>query len=256
MPLSVIDPNEPFQQQYQPVIDELVRYFRASLGTNFHSLYIYGSVARKCATPNGSNIDVVLVVFDDFERDKATILNTLRWRIQNDYPFITDVSIKVALVKEVASLESLFSWGFLLRHCAVCVWGDNLSECFGDYEPSWEIAKFWNMDLADCIVFYRDKIAKAATPASQIDAQRLLAKKLLRAAYSLVMYKDKSWFDNPVECGDHFLRYFPEKETDIKRLCILLKHHKVIPKRSVVGLLDNFGQWLVKQYQKTEFKIG
>ncbi|HGH8161082.1 TPA: nucleotidyltransferase domain-containing protein, partial [Vibrio cholerae] len=27
-------------------------------------------------------------------------------------------------------------------------------------------------------------------------------------------------------------------------------------KRSVVGLLDSFGPWLVSQYQKTEFRIG
>ncbi|CSE08611.1 Uncharacterised protein [Vibrio cholerae] len=40
----------------------------------------------------------------------------------------------------MATLEAIFSWGFMLRHCCVCVYGDNLAECFGHYEPSWEIA--------------------------------------------------------------------------------------------------------------------
>lgn len=51
------------------------------------------------------------------------------------------------------------------------------------------------------------------------------------------------------------LQYHPEKQLEIERLGILLSG-RPIPKRSVVGLLDGFGDWLVKQYQKTEFRIG
>ncbi len=255
MPLSVIDPNEPFQPEYQPVVDDLVRYFRAGLGGKLHSLYIYGSVARKTAVANQSNIDVIVVTHKKFDENKQTLFNTLRWRFQKDFPFVTDVSIKTALVADVASLESLFSWGFLLKHCAVCIYGENLAECFGDYEPSWEIAKYWNMDTSDWIPFYRDKIAKSVKAEEQIEAQKAIAKKLLRASYSLIMYKDGHWFDDPIQCGEGFLKYHPEKEKEVKRLGLLLKG-KLIPKRSVIGLIDEFGPWLIKQYEKTEFRIG
>lgn len=255
MPLSVIDPNEPFQPEYQPAVDDLVRYFRAGLGSNLHSLYIYGSVARKTAAANQSNIDVIIVTHKTFNENKQTLFNTLRWRFQKDFPFVTGVSIKTALVSEVASLDSLFSWGFLLKHCAVCIYGENLAECFGDYEPSWEIAKHWNMDIADWVSFYREKIAKSVKPEEQIEAQEAIAKKLLRASYSLIMYKDGHWFDDPFVCGEAFLKYHPEKEKEVQRLGILLKG-KLIPKRSVIGLIDGFGPWLIKQYEKTEFRIG
>jgi hypothetical protein len=69
------------------------------------------------------------------------------------------------------------------------------------------------------------------------------------------MYRDKRWFDDPVECGQVFLTYHPEMQLEIERLGILLAG-RAIPKRSVIGLLDSFGNWLVKQYQKTEFRIG
>ena len=69
------------------------------------------------------------------------------------------------------------------------------------------------------------------------------------------MYKDKQWFDDPVECGQAFLKHYPEKEVEIHRLGILLSGH-VIAKRSVIGILDGFGEWLVVQYKKTEFRIG
>lgn len=110
------------------------------------------------------------------------------------------------------------------------------------------------MDVGDWLAYYRDKIAKAATEQEQIMAQQMVAKKLLRASYSLIMYRDKQWFDDPIECGTHFLRYHPEKQLEIDRLGLLLKP-RAIPKRSVVGLLDSFGPWLVSQYQKPSFEL-
>ncbi|MDF2154278.1 nucleotidyltransferase domain-containing protein [Vibrio sp. CAU 1672] len=255
MSLAVIDPQAPFQPEYAPLIQDLLHCLKSGLGNKLHSLYVYGSVARKTATPGKSNIDLVVVTHSGFEDHKATLFNTIKWRVQKEYPHVNGVSIRCALVKEVANLDSIFTWGFMLKHCCVCLYGENLGECFGDYVPSWEIAKHWNMDVEDWLIVYRKKIAQAGGREQMVQAQQVIAKKLLRAAYSLIMYKDKRWFDDPLRCGEEFLQYHPEKATEIERLGILLSG-RPIPKRSVIGLIDSFGQWLVKQYQKTEFRIG
>ncbi|MEF1283213.1 nucleotidyltransferase domain-containing protein [Vibrio sp. M250220] len=255
MHLSTIDPKQAFQPKYQPAIDDLVSFLTSGLGDNLHSVYLYGSVARKTAKPNQSNIDVVVVTHRGFSDLRTTLFNSIKWRFQKTHPHITEISFKTALAQDVASLDSIFSWGFLLRHCAVCVYGEDLSECFGDYEPSWEIAKHWNMDVEDWVAVYRNRIARADKPEEQVKAQRIIAKKLLRASYSLVMYKDKQWFEDPIECGQQFLRYYPDKQVEIERLGILLSG-RLIAKRSVIGILDGFGDWLAKQYKKTEFRVG
>ncbi|MCZ4295148.1 nucleotidyltransferase domain-containing protein [Vibrio sinaloensis] len=255
MHLSTIDPKQAFQPKYQPAIDDLVSFLSSGLGDNLHSVYLYGSVARKTAKSNQSNIDVVVVTHRGFSDLRTTLFNSIKWRFQKTHPHITEISFKTALAQDVASLDSIFSWGFLLRHCSVCVYGEDLSECFGDYEPSWEIAKHWNMDVEDWVAVYRNRIARADKPEEQVKAQRIIAKKLLRASYSLVMYKDKQWFDDPIECGQQFLRYYPDKQVEIERLGILLSG-RLIAKRSVIGILDGFGDWLAKQYKKTEFRIG
>lgn len=255
MILSTIDPKQPFQVPYQPAISDLVRSLKSGLMDNLHSVYLYGSVARKTAKPGHSNLDVIIVTHRPYTETKTALLNSIKWRFQKAYPFIKEISFKSVLVNEVASLESIFSWGFQLRHCSVCVYGDDLAQCFGDYEPSWEIAKHWNMDVEDWVAVYRNRIARAAKDEDQIKAQKIIAKKLLRASYSLVMYRDKNWFDDPIECGQQFLRYYPEKQIEIERLGILLSG-RLIVKRSVIGILDSFGDWLAKQYKKTEFRIG
>ncbi len=256
MILSSLDPKQPFQSKYAAALRELIHFMKSGLGENLHSIYVYGSVARKTAVPGQSGLDIVVVTHRGFEEQRAGLVNTIRWRFQKAYPFITQLSFKTALVETVASLDSLFSWGFLLRHCAVCVYGDDLSECFGDYEPSWEIAKHWNMDVEDWLAVYRHRIGRSDKPEAQIQAQKAIAKKLLRASYSLVIPQDKNWYDDPIDCGKHFLRYHPEKLTEIERLGLLLRLEKAVPKRSVVGLLDSYGEWLVQQYKRTEFKIG
>lgn len=255
MSLPVIDPKQPFQIEFEPLIREVVMCLKRGLGQNLHSVYVYGSVARKTAVVGKSNLDVVVISNVPFESDRASIINTIRWRAQRGYPQVNGVAIRTALASEVANLDSIFTWGFMLKHCCVCVYGDDLADCFGDYVPSWEIAKHWNMDVDDWLKVYRIKIAKAKSVEEQVHAQVVIAKKLLRASYSLIMYRDKRWFDDPLECGQAFLTYHPDKQLEIERLGILLSG-RPIAKRSVIGLLDSFGHWLVKQYQKTEFRIG
>ncbi|MGR5548931.1 nucleotidyltransferase domain-containing protein [Vibrio sp. DNB22_12_1] len=255
MSLLVIDPTQPFQPEFEPLIRDVLMCLKGGLGANLHSVYIYGSVARKSAIVGKSNLDMVLVTKSTFESNRATLLNSIKWRAQQGHPQVKGVSIRTALVNEVANLDSIFTWGFMLKHCCVCVYGDDLADCFGDYVPSWEIAKHWNMDVEDWLSVYRIKIVQAPSIEELVSTQIVIAKKLLRASYSLVMYRDKRWFDDPMECGEVFLKYHPEKQLEIDRLGILLSG-RAIPKRSVIGLLDSFGNWLVQQYQKTEFRIG
>lgn len=93
------------------------------------------------------------------------------------FPQVTGVAVKTAEVRDIASLDSLFTWGFMLKHCCVCVYGSDLAECFGEYVPSWEIAKHWNMDVEDWLAVYRNKIARATSVEQQIEPQKIIAKK-------------------------------------------------------------------------------
>ncbi|NLS12984.1 nucleotidyltransferase domain-containing protein [Vibrio sp. SM6] len=253
--LAVIDPKLPFQTEFQPVINDLQLCLRGALGDNLHSIYLFGSVARKTARVGLSNIDVVVVTQRDLAGERATLTNSVKWRVQRHFTQVVGMTLQCTTVNEVASLTSLFSWGFLLKHCAVCIYGDDLAECFGEYELSWEIAKHWNDDVADWLAVYRDKIALANMPAIQSASQFAIARKLLRASYALVMHKEQRWLEDPIACGEAFLRYYPNKAQEIERLTILLSG-RVIAKRSVIGLLDSYGQWLSDEYRKTEFRIG
>ena len=253
--LPVIDPAIPFQDDYQRVIKELVHALESGLGNNLHSIYLYGSVARKSAIKHRSNMDLVVAIRHTPDARFQTLLSTIKWRFRKAFPFVTELSFQFPLVSEILQIENIITWGFMLKHCCVCVSGDDLSTRYGEFEPSWEIAKFWNMDVEQWVVSYRKKIAAATRKDEQVQNQIVIAKKLMRASYSLIMHKDKRWFDDPIQCGEVFLSYYPDKQKEIERLTILLSG-RYIPKRSVVALLDEYGAWLINAYKKTEFRIG
>ncbi len=254
--LPVIDPQQSFQPDFLPVINEILAYLTRGLTSNLHSVYIFGSVARKTAKAGHSNIDIVVVTQRALSDKEQTIVKTIKWRFSKQYNhLVTGIQFQFGTMPDILSLDSIFTWGFMLRHCCVCVHGEDLSQSFGDFEPSWEIAKHWNMDVDDWLTQYREKIVKANSETEVRYLQKMIAKKLLRASYSLIMYKDKQWLENPVECGGQFLRFYPKKKVEIQRLVILLQG-KSVPKRSIIGILDGYGQWLVKAYDKTEFRIG
>lgn len=244
-----------WQERSETIIEDVTKWVRASLSTNVHSVYMFGSFATGNAKPNLSNLDLFIVL----HRDQADKLNTVKrnieWRFSQSYPELTGVRLWTVTLSEVLSLESIFSWGFLLKQCCVCLYGDDLTHCFGEFEPNWEISKFWNMDLEQQLPNMRKQYVQATQQKQQYYWQRFIAKKLLRAHYGLVLHRHKVWIDDPLSCADVAMHYYPSKQVEIKRLSLLLRPH-LIPKRSVVGLLDAHGDWLVKSYKKTEFRIG
>ncbi|WP_122033124.1 nucleotidyltransferase domain-containing protein [Aliivibrio sp. EL58] len=253
--LPIIDKQSPFQKEFEIVIRDLIGHIRSAAPKSVHSVYLYGSVARREATAGRSNLDVTLLTTVPLTNKEQTLINTIKVRFQSKYPQITGVTFTIGETAEVLQLESIFSWGFWLRHCCVCIFGDDLSTRFGDFEPSWEIAKNMNMDIEEWLEVYIKKISASQTIDSQVEHQKTIAKKLLRSCYSLVMHKDKGWYDHPILCARKFLEYYPEKQTEIERVVMLLKGRK-IPKRSAVALLQEFGGWVVGEFNKIERRIG
>ena len=253
--LPNIDKHSPFQKEFEPAIQDLIVHVHSAVPKSIHSIYLYGSVARREAISGRSNLNVTLITTVPLTNKEQTLINTIKIRFQSKYPQITGVTFTIGEVTEVLQLESIFSWGFWLRHCCVCILGDDLSTRFGDFEPSWEIAKNMNMDIQEWLQVYTKKISVSTSINVQVEQQKTIAKKLLRSCYSLVMHRDKGWYDHPVLCARKFLEYYPEKQTEIERVVMLLKGRK-IPKRSTIALLEEFGGWVVSEFNKIERRIG
>ncbi|MEJ2763689.1 nucleotidyltransferase domain-containing protein [Photobacterium sp. MCCC 1A19761] len=253
--LPVIDGTTPFQDEYLPVLLDAVKQLKAGLGKNLHSIYVHGSVARRAARPGKSDLNLTLILERPLNASEQSVLSTLRWRIASHHPIIPQVDLKVGDLAEVLSLDAIFSWGFWLKHCCLCLYGDNLASRFGCFEASWDIAKAMNGDIKAELGEYRTKIMATKVVANYLDYCEAVARKMLWSCYSLVMHREQRLALSLPQCADAFLRHYPDKILEIERLFILVERTQV-PKKASLFMVESFGGWIAAEFDKIDRKIG
>ncbi|WP_064603388.1 hypothetical protein [Photobacterium sp. J15] len=253
--LPVLDGGTPFQQDYLPVLLDAVKQLRAGLGKTLHSIYVQGSVARRQAKPGKSDLNLTVILNRPLNTSEQSVLNSIRWRISSRYPFVTAVEIKSAVIDDVLSLESIFTWGFWLKHCCLRLFGDDLSTRFGCFEASWDIAKALNGDIKTELDDYKKKIMATKVVKNYLDYCEYIARKMLWSCFSLVMHREQTLALSIEECADIFLKYYPDREQEIERLFILVSRTQV-PKKASLFMIESFGGWIVSEFERIDRKIG
>lgn len=253
--LPVIDGETPFQHDYMPVLLDAVKQFKAGLGETLHSIYAFGSVARREAIAGKSDLNLTIVVKRPLNTSEQSVLSTIRLRLTSRHAVISAVDLKVVEISEVLSIESIFTWGFWLKHCCICLYGDDLSTRFGLFEASWDIAKSLNGDIGDELSSYRKKIMATKVVQNYLDYCEYISKKMLWSCFSLVMHREQNLALSLEQCAETFIKYYPEKELEVERLFILASRQQV-PKKASLFMMDSFGGWIVSEFDRIDRKIG
>ncbi|RWX57482.1 nucleotidyltransferase domain-containing protein [Photobacterium chitinilyticum] len=253
--LPVLDGETPFQQDYMPVLLDVIKQLKAGLVDSLHSVYVFGSVARREAKAGMSDLNLTVIVQRPLTTSEQSVLSTIRWRITSRYSAVSDVELKVGVIGEVLSVGAIFTWGFWLKHCCICLYGDDLSTRFGGFEPSWDIAKSLNGDIKDELSNYRKKVMATKVVQNYLDYCEYIGKKMLWSCFSLVMHREQMLALSIEQCAEVFLKYYPEKEQEVERLFVLVSRQQV-PKKATLFMIDSFGGWIVSEFDRIDRKIG
>ena len=155
--LTVAD--TPVQREYQPLLADVC----ASLSTEdlgLDGIYLYGSVARGCATPGVSDLDLTLVLREPATADLSARLEVVRCALEQRHPHVTKVDFDIGHRAQVVAAENRNSWGFWLKHQCRCLWGNDLSLQFERFRPSRDIALAVNGDFHTVLSAYLTRIAR------------------------------------------------------------------------------------------------
>ncbi|QIR06057.1 hypothetical protein [Salinivibrio costicola] len=250
------DRRSPLQSEFIPVMVKAIKQLRALIGKRLHSVYVSGDIVWRRATVGESVLHLTVVCHQPLTLDQSSAMNTLLWRIKTSHSKVIDgCHIDTVTVSQVRDLAEIFHWGFFFKHRAMCLYGQDLSESFGHFEASWEVAKAMNPDLSGKLARAKHKIQAATTWNTQLTAAQRIADTLIRGAFGLVLHKEGTWTESLPECAELFIKHYPAKQQAIERLFILLDR-KPVKKRAVMMLLNDFGDWLIKEYARIDFKIG
>ncbi|SIN87451.1 hypothetical protein [Salinivibrio sp. ES.052] len=250
------DRYAPLQSDFIPVMIKAVKQLRRLLGNRLHSVYISGDLVWRRAVVKESVLSLTVVCQQALTLDQSNALNTLLWRLKTSHhKIINDCHIDIVTTSHVRDLSQVFHWGFFFKHRAICLYGQDLSVSFGLFEASWEVAKAMNPDLSGKLARAKQKVTAASTWNTQLNTAQWIADTLIRGAFGLVMHKEGRWSESLEECAEAFIKHYPAQKTTVERLFILLER-KPVKKRAVMTLLNDFGDWLIKEYARIDFKIG
>ncbi|KDM91554.1 hypothetical protein [Photobacterium galatheae] len=253
--LPILDNRQPFQPVFQPCLHEMLQHLKVLFKGVLHSVYLSGSVARHEAIPGKSDLNLTLVLERPLTEQESSRLHSLCWHIARRHQAVTRIDVKQALRRDVLSLEGIFQWGIWLRHCCICISGQDLSDSFGDFEPSWDAAKSFNGPLEPILTEYRQKITRTRVMAHYLDYCEYIGKKMLWTGFTLVMHREKTLALSLKDATACFLKVYPEKSLDAERATMLANRIQV-PKKATLFLMQHFGLWLADEWQRIERKIG
>ncbi|MEU8889579.1 nucleotidyltransferase [Streptomyces sp. NPDC048442] len=233
---------------FAPVVDAA----RARIGETFggarlHSAYLYGSIPRGTAVPGVSDLDLQLALLDEpTEADRADA-RAIEAALDRAFPQIDGVGILLAGSRALLSELERHDGGFFVACLCTPLLGPDLAEHLPRYRPTSLLARETNGDLHLVLPRWRARAAEAVTGADRKALSRIVARRLVRTGFTLVMPRWGGWTSDLDESAELFGRYYPERVEQMRIAAAVGRTPSADP-AALGGLIDDLGPWLAAEY--------
>ncbi|EKT58132.1 nucleotidyltransferase domain-containing protein [Providencia burhodogranariea] len=245
-------PSGQFQSEFQKVINDVENSLVLALGSQLHSVYLYGSVAKGCATAGISDLDVCVILTEKPDSHLINIIADIRKVIMSSHKVVSKVDFDIGSLSEVLDPEKLYSWGYWLKHHCRCIFGDDLACRFNLFKPSKAIAIAVNGDFIEAIDGYVHSLSNISDEIERKQLQRSAARKLIRSTNLLRANEDVDWPEALEEYVVKFSAQYPMRENEI-RYFLSQSHMPTDGLEAFIKRLNNFTKWLVTEVKSDSY---
>ncbi|MFJ8674886.1 nucleotidyltransferase [Streptomyces sp. NPDC093589] len=238
---------------FAPVVDGLRTRLTARFGAQpgrLTSTYLYGSIPRGTAVPGVSDLDALLVL-----RDAPTAADQADARAVEDgldaaFPQIDGAGILLTGAQELLSEPERYDTAWFVACLCTPLTGPDLTAQLPRYRPTSLLARETNGDLARFLPRLREKAAAARSEAERRRLTRVVARKLVRTGFTLVMPRWGGWTSDLAESAEIFGRYYPERAGQMRAVACAARHPPAADARAAIldELLHDLGPWLAGEY--------
>lgn len=228
---------------FKPVLDEALLALEHELGSNLHSIYLYGSVGRGSAVPGKSDLDLSVIVSSALSEEKCLRLHEIEERICLKHKVITKLEFDLGTIDEAMVLNE-FAWQFWLKHLCCCIWGEDLSLEIPFYKPSLKVGLEMNKDLEKRLI----KADSDMTNQNYLAEGKSISKKLLRTHYSLYAEQDNSFYDSLDDIVRVIKRYEVSQTENID-LALRIAQGHATSIWEIKKLMSDYGTHVLKAFR-------
>lgn len=237
------------QDDWKPLIDEVVNYYQNTFGEHLLSVYIRGSVAKGEAVPFISDLDSFCVT-NNSEPELIDKDNTSK-RLKENYPFcehVELVAIDLQEVNEEFPPRKRGIWDELIKTQSVCVFGEDLSKTLKPFPLEGMIGHSYYLakDLDKLPGYFEEDKDE---PEEIAGTCAWVCKRIVRSGFDLVMIKEKKFTRDLYLCWESFSKHYPAQKAnmfEVLNLCL----NPVSDVQEISNTLDRITPWLLAEIDK------
>lgn len=232
---------EKIQEEYKPLIKEIIDIYKEIYGEHLKQVYLRGSVAKGEAIKGVSDIDTFAYVDLSPKYLKKNNTNRgMRKHLEEKYDFIEDIEMSAFSLSDIPN-------DYIILNQSVCVHGDPLKvpKLRPGKELAIHVSEFHNLFL-----WFEKFLVKENEAEEEIKKScSWLMKRLLRVGFEITMEREKKYTRDLYLCYETFAKYYPEKETEMREV-LTLALNPITDKDEIKRVIDGLGQWLLLEISK------
>ncbi|NJP67510.1 nucleotidyltransferase [Streptomyces spiramenti] len=213
-----------------------------------HSAYLYGSIPRGTAVPGRSDLDVLLALRAEPTPAGRAAAAAVESAIDAEFPQVVGGGILLASTDTLLSESERHDLGFFVACLCTPLLGEDLADRLPAYRPTALLARETNGDLHLALPDWRTRAAAARTDTERRALARLVARRVVRTGFTLVMPWWGGWTSDLDRSAELFARHYPE-HADRMRTAAAVARKPSADSAVLTMLLDDLGPWLAREYE-------
>lgn len=226
------------QPRWKPVINDVISAYKEFFGSNLHSIWLRGSVAKGEAVDGLADFDSFGYVyeptdsFDQFEQEIEAL--------EPHYPFCAGIECEA---DPIAVLENDRIMRRIIKTQAICLFGEDISASIPPHSLRDMI--FYSKYLRHCLEKVMPQFLKEdnGDPKQIRGTCNWTAKRLLRSLYETIMLEENRWTNDLWPCYERFSYWHPERESDAMEL-LQLCLNPVADEQRIRAAVGVFTPWI------------
>src|SRR6185437_220716 len=216
-------------------------------GARLHSAYLYGSIPRGTAKAGRSDVDLLLALHDEPDaRDRADA-RMLEAALDDSFAQVNGVGALMFSTRTLLSDLERYDLGFFVACLCTPLLGPELARELPRYRPTALLARETNGDLDLVLPDWRAQAARAVTDTDRLALSRVIARRLVRTGFTLIMPRWGGWTSDLSQAAELFARYYPERAGQMSVAAATGRDRSADP-AILAMLIGDLGPWLAAEY--------
>lgn len=234
--------------EFTPVVATARALIAETFGDDWlHSAYLYGSIPRGTAIPTVSDLDLLLALRREPTGADRTDADALETRLDASFRQIDGAGVLLFSTDTLLSDLERHDLGWFVACLCTPLLGDDLATALPRYRPTPLLARETNGDLGLALPRWREQYAAAVTDDRLRALSRVVARRVVRSGFTLVMPRWGGWTSDLTRSAEVFARYYPDRAGQMA-LAATTARTPTTDRTVLTLLIDELAPWLAAEY--------